>query len=149
MASEYRFAPAFTARILGLTLVGLAVLILLSTALVAVLNLHSAWLLVPAVVALVVVVAMAVRVSRRGPAVTFGDEGYVVRGIRGAGVQAARWKDVEDAITTHTHGSPCVVLRLRNGTATTIPVEVLAGDREEFVRDLQRHLRAGQGNRPL
>ena len=42
-----------------------------------------------------------------------------------------------------------MVLRLRNGGTTTIPVDVLAGDREAFVRDLQRHLTDGQGLRPL
>ena len=33
--------------------------------------------------------------------------------------------------------------------ALLIPVEVLATGREDFVRDLQQHLRRGQGHRPL
>ena len=40
-----------------------------------------------------------------------------------------------------------VVLRLRDGRTTTIPVEMLAMDREAFARDLQEHLQRGQGLR--
>ena len=87
--------------------------------------------------------------SRRGWVVRFTDEGFRVQWVRGVGVAAARWKDVEDAVTTTSAGSPVVVLRLRSGRTTTIPVEMLAGDREEFVRDLQRHLQRGHGLRPL
>jgi hypothetical protein len=42
-----------------------------------------------------------------------------------------------------------VVLHLRDGRTTTIPVAALAADREEFVRDLQAHLQRGHGLRPL
>ena len=110
---------------------------------------YTAVLLVPAVLAIVVLVAASLVLARRGWVVRLGDEGYRVQWVRGVGVAAARWKDVEDAVTTTRAGSPCVVLRLRNGGTTTIPVDVLAGDREEFVRDLQRHLTGGQGLRPL
>ena len=72
-------------------------------------------------------------------------EGYRIQWVRGVGTASGRWKDVEDAVTTTVADAPVVVLRLRDGRTTTIPVEVLATDREEFVRDLQRHLRRGQG----
>ena len=64
-------------------------------------------------------------------------EGYAVRLVRGAGVTDARWDAVEDAVTTTRHDVPCVVLRLRDGRTTTIPVGVLAVDKEQFVRELQ------------
>jgi hypothetical protein len=126
-----------------------ALLILVFTALVAVLDLHTAWLLAPAVLVLVLVTAIAIAVNRINPAVRFTDEGYVVRGFRGAGVKAARWKDVEDAVTTFRGDLPCVSIRLKNGSSTTIPVTVLACDRESFVRDLTEHLQSGQGYRAL
>jgi hypothetical protein len=44
---------------------------------------------------------------------------------------------------------PCVVLRLRDGGTTTVPVGVLAVDREQFVRELQEHLQRGHGLRRL
>jgi hypothetical protein len=71
-----------------------------------------------------------------------------VRLVRGAGVAQAAWTDVEDAATTTRHDVPCVVLRLRDGRTTTIPVGVLAVDKEEFVRDLQVRLQQARGLRP-
>jgi hypothetical protein len=147
--SDYRLAPAVTARVMGVVLVLIAVMVFAATAAVAFLDLHTAVLLVPALLAIVVLVGASVVISRRGWVVRLTEEGYRVQWVRGVGVAAARWKDVEDAVTATRAGSPCVVLRLRNGGTTTIPVDVLAGDREEFVRDLQRHLSGGQGLRPL
>jgi hypothetical protein len=87
--------------------------------------------------------------NRRAYVVRFGQDGYQVRFVRGAGVKQARWLDVEDAVTTTVAGAKCVVLRLRDGRSTTIPVDVLAGDREEFVRALQKRLDGGHGLRKL
>lgn len=149
VVSDYRFAPALTARLMGLTLVGLAVLVLAGTVLALLLDLPSVVLLALVLVVLLVIALTARRLRAREFAVRLTDEGYQVRHIRGAGVEAARWKDVEDAVTTTSHGSPCLVLRLRNGTTTTIPVDALAVDREQFVRDVQARLRGGEGLRPL
>ena len=77
------------------------------------------------------------------------DDGYRVRLVRGAGVTEARWSAVEDAVTTYRHDVACVELRLRDGRTTTIPVGVLAVDKEEFVRELQGRLQRGHGLRPL
>ena len=134
---------------MGLLLVAIALLIFGTTGVVAVFDLHTAWLLVPAVLGLTALVAAAILLGRRGWVVRLTDEGFRVQWVRGVGVSAARWTDVEDAITSTSVGSPVVVLRLRSGGTTTIPVEMLAADREEFVRDLQRHLQQGQGLRPL
>lgn len=149
MVSDYRFAPALTARLMGLTLVGLAVVVLAGTMAALLLDLPSIALLVLVILVLVAIWLTARRLRGREFAVRLTDEGYQVRHIRGAGVESARWKDVEDAVTTTAHGSPCLVLRLRNGTTTTIPVEALAVDRDEFVRDVQGRLRGGEGLRPL
>ena len=51
--------------------------------------------------------------------------------------------------TTTVADAPVVVLRLRDGRTTTIPVEMLAVDREAFVRDVQDHLQRGHGLRKL
>ena len=72
-----------------------------------------------------------------------------MRYVRGAGVTSARWVDVKDMATTTVAGGPCVVLRLRDGRETTIPVGVLGTDREQFVRDLRRRLDEGRGMRPM
>jgi hypothetical protein len=149
VSSEYRVAPTVTARLMGVLLIAIAALVFVTTGLVAVLDLPTAILLIPAVVGIGALAAGAVVLSRRGWVVRFTEDGYRIQWVRGTGVAAARWKDVEDAVTTTVSGSPVVVLRLHSGQTTTIPVEMLAADREDFVRDLQRHLQRGHGLRPL
>ncbi len=80
-STVYRLAPAVAARLLGVVLVAIAVLILVGTLAIAVVDLPTVVLLVP--------------VAR----------------------------------------------------TTTIPVEMLAVDREAFVRDVQAHLQQGHGLR--
>ena len=149
VSSEYRVAPHVAARLMGVLLIAIAVLVFITTGLVAFLDLHTALLLIPAIAGIGALIAAWVVLSRRGWVVRFTDDGYAVQWVRGVGIAAARWKDVEDAVTTTSAGSPVVVLRLRSGQTTTIPVELLACDREEFVRELQRHLQRGHGLRPL
>jgi hypothetical protein len=133
----------------GVLLVVLAVVLVVATVLVAALSLPSVVLLVVVVVGVVGVLAAAVVISQRVAVVHFGTDGYRVRLVRGAGVTAADWREVEEAVTASPAGVPVVQLRLRDGRSTTIPVQALAADREEFVRDLQRHLQRGQRLRPL
>ena len=146
-ATVYRLAPAVAARLLGVVLCTVAVLILISTVLIAAVDLHTVFLLVPAGLALVLLVATWWTWRQKGWVARLTPEGYRVQWVRGVGAPSARWKDVEDAVTTTIADAPVVVLRLRDGRTTTIPVEMLAVDREEFVRDVQRHLQQGQGLR--
>lgn len=149
VTSDYRLSPAIAARLMGLCLVLIALVVFVTTAAVAFLDLHTLVLLVPVLLGLGILVVAAVVLRRRGWVVRMTDQGYRVQWVRGVGVDAARWKDVEDAVTTTSNGAPCVVLRLRNGGTTTIPVQMLAIDRERFVRELQQRLQDGQGLRPL
>jgi hypothetical protein len=146
-ATVYRLAPAVAARVVGVLLCAVAVLILLSTLAIAVIDLHTAFLLLPVGLVLVLLGATWWAWRQRGWVARLTPEGYRIQWVRGVGAASGRWKDVEDAVTTTVAGSPVVVLRLRDGRTTTIPVEMLAVDREAFVRDLQRHLRRGQGLR--
>jgi hypothetical protein len=147
--SDYRLSPALGARLMGLLLVLLAVVLFAATAVVALLRLTPDLLILVALLGLAGVFTAGWALTRRSYVVRLGEQGYRVRLIRGAGVKAARWKDVEDAVTTTRHDLAVVVLRLRDGRTTTIPVAALAADREAFVRDLQQHLQHGQGRRPL
>jgi len=74
--------------------------------------------------------------------------GYQVRLVRGAGARRARWTDVQDVQTQTLAGSRCVVLRLRDGRTTTVPVDLIEGDREAFVRELQDRLELANGRKP-
>ena len=148
MSSGYRLAPALAARLVGLLLVVLAGLVLLATVLVAVLDGPTVLLLVVGATALVAVLALTVPL-RAIRVVELDEEGYRVRMIRGAGVRAARWREVEDAVAASPRGVDCVVLRLRDGRTTSIPVAAVDASREDFVEDLRAHLRRGQGLRPI
>lgn len=145
----HRLAPAVAARLLGVVLVVVAVLILLCTLAIAVLDLHTVFLLVPVALTVLVLVACAWVWRERGWVVRLTAEGYRVQWVRGVGTASGRWKDVEDAVTTTVADAPVVVLRLRDGRTTTIPVEMLAVDREAFVRDVQEHLQRGHGLRRM
>ena len=148
MSSGYRLAPAMAARLVGLLLVLLALVVLLATVLVAVLGGPPVLLIVIGVAAVGAVLALVVPL-RQVQVVRLDEEGYRVRMIRGAGVRAARWREVEEAVATSPHGVDCVVLRLKDGRTTSIPVDAVDATRDEFVKDLREHLRRGEGLRPL
>ena len=75
-----------------------------STALVALLHLPLDLLVVLAVLGLVAVFGFGYVLTRRSYVVRLDDEGYRVRLVRGAGVTAARWKDVEEAAAATPRG---------------------------------------------
>ena len=145
MSSDYRLAPAIGARLLGSSLVGLAVLVFVLTLVAALLELSVWFVAVVAALGLVGVLVAGYLVTRRAYVVRLEAECYRVRLVRGAGVRTARWSEVEEAAAASPRGIPCLVLRLRDGRTTTIPVQVLAADRDEFARDVQAHLERSVG----
>jgi hypothetical protein len=134
---------------MGSALVLVGVLVILLAGAVALLGAPVLALSVGVVVAMLAVFSTGLLLTRRAVVVRLGDAGYRVRYVRGAGVRQALWKDVEDAVATTMSGQRCLQLRLRDGRTTTVPVDVLAGDPDEFARDLQDHLEKGQGYRAL
>jgi hypothetical protein len=146
--SDYRFAPLLLVRFLGLVLVGLGLLTLLAVTAAALLEVPGVVTVVVVVVVLAVVGA-GLALTRLTPLVHLDEAGYRIRLLRGAGVRAARWRDVEDVVTATVRGHDCVVLRLRDGGTTTVPVAVLDAPREVFVQDLRTRLDAGHGYRRI
>jgi hypothetical protein len=146
--SDYRFAPPLIVRFLGLVLVGLGLLTLVAVTAAALLEVPAVATVV-VVLVVVAVVATGLALTRLTPLVRLDEAGYRIRLLRGAGVRAARWRDVEDVVTAIVHGHDCVVLRLRDGRTTTVPVAVLDAPREVFVQDLRAHLDAGHGYRRI
>jgi len=147
--STYYLAPAFGIRLVGGLLVLLAVVLVIATVVVAVTGLPTAVLVGVTLAGILVTLAGGWLVSRRVPAVRLHASGYRVRLVRGVGATSASWTDVTRAGTASPGGTPVLIISLRDGRATTIPVQVLAADREQLVRDLQAHLDAGHGLRPL
>ncbi len=146
--SEYRLSRPFLARFVGAYLVGLAVVMFAATALVAVTGAPPDLLALLLVLALVGLFGLSAWL-RRTAVVQLDAGGYKVRLIRGAGVKQASWSDVEDVVAATPHGIASVVVRLRDGRTTTVPVAALEVDREEFARELAARLDRGQGLRPL
>jgi hypothetical protein len=145
----YRLAPAFVARLLGLALVGLALLLFLGTTVVALAGLPLDVLVAVAGLGVAAVLGYGWWLRSRAWVLRCTDEGYRVRLVRGAGVTEARWSSVEDALTAYRRDVACVELRLRDGRTTTIPVGVLDVDKEQFVGELQERLQRGHGLTPL
>jgi hypothetical protein len=147
--SDYRLSPQLAARLMGVSLALWGLIVLLVTMVVVLFRAPVALVTVAVLLGLVGIFTTGFLLNRRAYVVQLGQDGYRVRFVRGAGVKQARWLDVEDVLTTTVAGANCVVLRLRDGRTTTIPVDVLAGDRDEFVRTLQQRLDGGHGLRRL
>jgi hypothetical protein len=149
VASDYRLSRPIAARLLGALLLLAGFGLVLLAVLVALLNLPSVVMTTGVFAAVFLVVFGGLFVTRQLSVVHLGDEGYRVSAIRGAGVTRARWTDVEDVVATTVANERCVVLRLRDGRSTTVPVRMLAGSPDAFVQDLQEHLNTGHGYRRI
>jgi hypothetical protein len=147
--STYRLAARVRLRLLGSVLTVLGGTVVLVGLLVAVLDLPSAVFTTALLLGVALLLVSGLGLMRARPLVSLDEVGYRVRYLRGAGEVAARWREVQDVVTTTVHGDDCVVLRLRDGRSTTVPVAVLDAPREDFVRDLGEHLHHGHGYRPV
>jgi alpha-beta hydrolase superfamily lysophospholipase len=139
---DYQMAPILVARFVGAYLVVFALVILAGTLVVAVAGVSPDLLVVLLGVGLLGLLWLAWWLRNRVALVRLTATGYRVRMVRGAGVTEARWSEVEDAVATQPQGVECVVLRLKDGRATTIPVALLAADKDVFARDVRDHLQA-------
>lgn len=149
MPSDYRLSQPVVVRMMGALLVVLGVVVLLMTLGVGALGVPTVVLSVGILLVALLLLAAALVLTRGVTLVRLDDAGYRVRFVRGAGVQQARWTDVEDVVATTVVGERCVVLRLRDGRTTTIPVRLLRTSPEAFVKDLQGHLNRGHGYRRI
>jgi hypothetical protein len=147
--SDYRLSQPVVVRMMGALLVLLGVVVLLMTLGVGVLGVPTVVLSVGIVLVALLLLVAALVLTRGVTLVRLDDAGYRVRFVRGAGVQQARWTDVEDVVATTVVGERCVVLRLRDGRTTTIPMRLLRTSPEAFVKDLQGHLNRGHGYRRI
>lgn len=148
-ASDYRLSRPLVARFVGAYLVAFALVVFVATAVVAVTDVAPDLLVVLLVVGLLGLAALSAWLRSKAFVVRLDQDGYEVGMVRGAGVKWAQWSEIEDVVTASPRDIPCVVLRLHDGRTTTIPVEALEVDREQFVRELKAHLDRGQGLRPL
>jgi len=142
---DYRMAPLVVARFVGAYLIVFAVVVLAGTVVVAAAGLGPDLLVVVLAVGLLGLIGLAWWLRTRLSLVRLTATGYQVRFVRGAGTKEARWSEVEDAVATQPQDVPCVVLRLKDGRSTTIPVQLLAADKDDFARDVRDHLTRAAG----
>lgn len=129
-----RLSPMMAARLVGLGFVVLALAMFALTVLVVRTSISPDLIVVLIVVGLLGVIGSAAWLRTKAYVVRLDDAGYSVRLVRGAGVKDGLWNDVSEAVASNPHDVPCVVLKRLDGTTTSIPVAMLAADRDEFAR---------------
>jgi hypothetical protein len=137
----YRLAPALGIRLVGRSLVSLAVLVVVATLVGLLFDLGWAPAGGVTVVGLLVVAGWAWWLLRRAEAVHLSDQGYVVRLLGGVGTTSATWGEVAEVVAASPGGTPCLVIRLADGRGTRLPMPALAADPDGFARDVRRRVR--------
>lgn len=148
MTSDYRLSKALTARLVGAALVAVALSIFVVTFVAVLVGWGLGVVLAVGVVGLLSVVLFAIWV-RQTVTVHLDETGYRVRFVRGVGVAAGAWVDVEDLVANEVAGAPCLTLRRKDGRATSIPLAAVEATSEELAEDLRGHLERGHGLRRL
>jgi len=140
--ADYRIAPPVLARLVGAYLVVLAVVVLVVTLVVVLAGMSPDVLVLVLGLGVLGVLGMGWWLRTRLAVVRLTSYGYRVRMVRAVGVAEGRWSEVEDAVAASPSDIDCVVIRLRDGRSTTIPVDLIAADKDDFARDVRRHLEA-------
>jgi hypothetical protein len=145
---EFALAPAIRARLLGTGLVAIGVAIAIGALVSWLTGLPSAVVSGLVVLAAVGVVALGLLVGVRRWVLRLDETGYRVRALR-TEARSARWTDVLDLQTGTVAGARRVVLRLRDGRTTDLPVDAIEGAPTALTNALTAHLDRGHGYRRL
>jgi hypothetical protein len=146
---DFALASALRARMLGSGLVAIGVVVLLGVLVTWLADLSTAFVSGLVALAVVGVLVLGALVGVRHWVVRLDQHGYRVRGLRSAQARTARWTDVLDLQASTVAGHRCVVLRLRDGRTTTLPVDVIEGGSTTLTQALSDHLDRGHGYRRL
>ena len=146
---DFALAPALRARLLGTGIVAIGAVVVIGGLAAWLADLSSAVVTGLVALALVELVVLNLLVGIRHWVLRLDAQGYRVRVLRSAEAKSARWSDVLDLQAATVGGNRCVVLRLRDGRTTTLPVDVLEGDTATLTQALSDHLDRGHGYRRL
>jgi hypothetical protein len=138
--TAYRLAPALGLRLVGRSLVSLAVVVVVVT--LFGLLFDTGWVLAGGATAigLLVVAGWAWWLLRRAEAVRLTALGYDVHLLGGVGTTSASWSEVAEVVAARPGGTPCLVIRLTDGRGTRLPMPALAGDPDAFAHDVRRRV---------
>jgi hypothetical protein len=139
--TSYRLSPALGVRLVGRSLVTLAVVVVVATVVGALTGVG--WRLAGGVTlaGLVLEAGWAWYLLRRASAVRLTTRGYAVRLLGGIGVGAAEWSQVAEVVAASPDGRACLEVRLRDGRVTRLPVAAIAADPDAFAHDVRRRVR--------
>jgi len=133
--------------LLGTGLVAIGTVVVLGVLLAWLADLPTALVSGVVALALVGVVVLGLLLGIRHWVLRLDEHGYRVRVLRTAEARSARWTDVLDLNATTLAGQRCVVLRLRDGRTTALPVDVIDGGSTRLVKAISDHLDRGHGYR--
>ncbi|MCW2846954.1 MAG: hypothetical protein JWR90_928 [Marmoricola sp.] len=145
---EFAMAPALRARLLGTGLVTVGAVVVGGVLVTWVTGLPTAFVVGLLALAAIGVVTLGVLVGVRHWVLRLDADGYRVRVLRPE-ARSARWSDVLDLQASTQNGNRCVVLRLRDGRTTTLPVDLFEGTAARLTEALTEHLDRGHGYRRL
>ena len=145
---ELALAPALRLRLLGTGLVAIGVVVAIGVLLMWLVDAATALVTGLVVLGGVGVLVLGLLLGLRHWVVRLDQHGYRVRGLR-PGVRAARWTDVLDLQAVNATGNRCVVLRLRDGRTTVLPVDAIEGGPVRLTELLTAHLERSHGYRRL
>ena len=95
-------------------------------------------------------VRAVVHLVRQPTVLRLDETGYRVgRQAGSTGVRAAAWSEVERVRRDHRDGREYVVIKLRDGRATELPVRAVAAPLRDLLAELDDRLNRAHGQRPL
>ncbi|MBA2443718.1 MAG: hypothetical protein H0V49_00065 [Nocardioidaceae bacterium] len=96
------------------------------------------------------VLALCALFLLRPPAVLrLTTEGYAISLVRGAGVKAAPWSEVASVATQPVGGATSLVITLRNGRTSIMPLSLLGAQQATAQGDVRVRLNSAHGYRRL
>jgi hypothetical protein len=97
----------------------------------------------------VVLVVALVLLGRPPLVVEMAPDRYRLHHLRGGGVATAQWHDVESAQTQSSSNGPLIVIQLKDGQRSLLPLTLLGARSVEAEREIHDRLSTGHGYRPL
>jgi hypothetical protein len=146
---SFALAPALRLRLLGTGLVAIGVVVAIGVLLTWLTGLPGEFVSGLVVLAAIGVIVLGLLVGVRHWVLRLDETGYQVRVLRTAQARSARWTDVLDLQASTVSGARCVVLRLRDGRTTALPVDAIEGGPAALTEALTGYLDRGHGYRRL
>jgi hypothetical protein len=123
---ELALAPTLRLRLLGTGLAAIGVVVAIGVLVMWLVSAAAPFVTGLVVLGAVGVVALGLLLGLRHWVVRLDQHGYRVRVLRPQ-ARSARWSDVLDLQAVNRTGYRCVVLRLRDGRTTVLPVDAVEG----------------------